>query len=412
MFRPIAISLSPNMEKDDIFLAFRMLLSPRKWKDKKEVAKLESIFASRFGRKYKAIAVNSGRSAEYLILKALGVGKKDEVAIQAFTCVAVPNSIIWLKAKPVYIDIDETYNMSPRDLSNKIGFETKAIIVQHTFGIAANIEKIKKIAQNKNITLIEDCSHSMGATHKGKEVGSFGEVAFFSFGRDKALSSVFGGMILCSSESLYKKVKNERDKIKTPTCWWVAQQLFHPIAFAFILPLYNIYLGRVLLVFLQKIGFLSKAIYKNEKLTKRPDVFPAKMSGALAVLAINQIKKLERYTQHRREIANFYFSSLSNLDICLPPDNKGTSWLRFPIRHDKAKSLYNFAKKRGILLGDWYKDVVMPIKDLNLVDYKKGSCINAEKYARTVVNLPTYPALSNQEVSRVVKLIKQWLHTK
>lgn len=412
MCRPIAISLSPNAERDDVLLALKTLFSPGKWLDQKEVGKFEKEFADKFGENYKAIAVNSGRSAEYLILEALGIKKGDEIAIQAFTCVAVSNSIVWLDAKPIYIDIDETYNMESEDLERKITSKTRAIIVQHTFGVPANLKKIKKIVQKKNLILIEDCSHSLGALYKSKEVGTLSNIAFFSFGRDKVLSSVFGGMILCSNEALYEKIKTLRDNLDYPSRGWVVQQLFHPIAFSFILPLYNLGIGKLFLLLLQKIRLLSKAVYKREKLTRQPNVFPSKMPGGLAKLARNQLKKLNKFNSHRREIADFYAASLKGLGLNMPTMLESSIWLRFPIRHKKAGKLYKFAKKQGILLGDWYKDIVMPVEDLSLVDYKKGSCPVAEEYARTVINLPTYPMMTRSQARKVIKIIKQWLDIK
>ena len=210
MFRPLAISLSPNTEKDDVLLSLKILLSPHRWIREGETKELDQEFAQKFGKNYRALAVNSGRSAQYLILKTLGIGKGDEVAIQAFTCVAVPNSILWLGAKPIYIDIDRSYNIDHKDLVKKISKKTRAIIVQHTFGTPAQLDLIKNITQERGITLIEDCSHGLGALYREKQLGTLGNVSFFSFGRDKVLSSVFGGMILCSNEALYQKMKKLR----------------------------------------------------------------------------------------------------------------------------------------------------------------------------------------------------------
>ena len=412
MSRPIAISLSPNTEKDDVLLALKTLLSPNRWLNQEEVEELEKEFANNFGKNYKAIAVNSGRSAQYLILKALGIGKGDEIAIQAFTCVAVPNSIIWLKANPLYIDVDETYNMDPRDLERKLTPKTRAVIVQHTFGIPADVDLIKRIARRKGVVLIEDCSHALGAVFKNKKVGTLGDVAFFSFGRDKVLSAVFGGMILCSNEALYGEIKKLRDNLELPPRGWVLQQLFHPVAFSFILPLYNLEIGKFLLAVLQKLKFLSKAVYFEEKTCQQPPVFPGKMPGGLAILAKNQLRKLDRFNERRRKIASFYTRGLKNLGFVIPPQLKGAIWLRFPLRHEKAHLLYNFAKRKGVLLGDWYKGVVMPVKELSLVAYQKASCPKAEKFAETVINLPTYPNLSESQAKRVVEIIKQWLNIK
>src|SRR3989344_8728759 len=119
MRKPIAISLSPNAQKDDVILSFKLLFRPITWFDFSQTEELENKFAAMFGRGYKALAVNSGRSAEYLILRTLGIGGGDEVILQALTCVAVPNSIRWAGAKPVYSDIGKDFNLEIKDVSEK-----------------------------------------------------------------------------------------------------------------------------------------------------------------------------------------------------------------------------------------------------------------------------------------------------
>lgn len=406
--RPIAISLSPNTEADDFLLALKILLAPWKWKDSASVRELEKQFAKLFGPEYFAIAVNSGRSAQYLILKALEVGRGDEVAIQAFTCVSVPNSVIWNRARPLYIDVDETINISPDDLERKITRETKAVIVQHTFGIPSKIDAIKSIAKNNEIYFIEDCAHSLGAKYKGKMVGSYGDISFFSFGRDKIISSVFGGMILTKDKDLFNKIAKLRDDLAEPSRIWILQQLLHPILFKIILPVYNFNVGKLLLVVLQKLSILSKAIYEKEKYTKRPSIFPAKMPGGLAILALNQLRKLKRYNEKRVNIANYYLNKLSKLKLDVIIGAEGSIYLRFPVIINKPNTLYLYARKNKILLGDWYKDIISPLKECRIAMYEKGSCPEAEKYAAKVINLPTYPTMSKKDVDEVVDLIKKW----
>lgn len=413
--RPIAISLSPNTEKDDIILAIKTLLTPWKWFKEEDVKKLERDFESTFGENYKAIAINSGRSGEYLILKSLGIKNDDFVAIQAFTCVAVPNSVIWLGASPLYIDIDKTYNMNPNDLSEKLNEKVKAIIVQHTFGIPSDFETINKVAQSNKIPIIEDAAVSLGAYYKGKKIGTLGKIAFFSFGRDKVISSVFGGMILTSDKGLYKKIKIMRDSLGYPSKSWVFQQLFHPIAFCLILPLYNFgigkfSLGKLILWVLQKMKILSKPVYEVEKKGGKPEIFPKRMPGALAILARKQLEKLERYNKKRKGIASFYRSSLGNdkYGFSIPAENEGAIWLRFPLLHPYAKEIFKFAKSKGILLGDWYKKVIIPCDNSLIVGYKEGDCKVAEKYSKKILNLPTYPTMTLKDAEKVVDILKLW----
>ncbi len=280
MKRPIAISLSPNTQKDDVILALKQLFKPVYWYDFTKTEELEIKFASYFGKEYKALAVNSGRSALYVILKALDISYGDEVVVQALTCVAVPNSVLWTGAEPVYADVGNDFNIDPSNLAGKINEKTKAVIVQNTFGIPANYNGIRKVIQKRKnkVYLIEDCALSLGAKYKGKLTGTIGDVSFFSFGRDKVISSVFGGMILCKNERIYQIIKEQRDKLDYPRPGWVIQQLLHPLIFSIALPSYNFgigkfTLGKAIIYFSQIIGLISKAIYKEEEFSRRPKLF-------------------------------------------------------------------------------------------------------------------------------------------
>lgn len=409
MSRPIAISLSPNAEKDDVLVALKSLFLFHKWFDDSETRKLEDEFASRFGPKYKALAINSGRSAEYIILKALGIGEGDEVALQAFTCIAVPNSVLWLKAKPMYVDIDSSLNMDPQKLRKMITRKTKAVIVQHTFGVPASLDMIRKITRDKKVFMVEDCAHSLGAKYDGEETGTFGDVSFFSFGRDKVISSIFGGVILCADTDLYLKMKSERDKLKMPSRRWIFQQLLHPIAFSLILPLYNLYFGKLILFLLQKLNLLSRAVYAKEKKSQQPkEIFPTKMPGVLARLARNQLKKLDSFNAHRTKIADIYKKSLRKGVQIRIGSKSMPIWLRFPVLVGNRNQLYDRFKSRGILLGDWYKEILSPSRQIELFGYKLGSCEMAEKYSKEILNLPTYPLLTIDQAVFVSELLKKY----
>ena len=188
--RPIAISLSPNTQRDDLILALKSIVNINSYQRGPYQNKVSGWFKKYFQVK-NVFLFNMGRSALFFLLKNINIGSGDEVIIQAFTCVAVTDPILWTGAKPVYIDVDKSLNIDPVLLEKSISKKTKAIIVQHTFGISAQIILIKKIAQKYNIFLIEDCAHSLGATYNGKKIGTFGDAALFSFGRDKVISSVF-----------------------------------------------------------------------------------------------------------------------------------------------------------------------------------------------------------------------------
>ena len=185
---------------DTAKILIKGLFNPSDWTNPTPVYDLKYDLDKYF--KTKVYPVNSGRSAIYTILKSVGIGQGDEVIIQAYTCNAVPNPILWTGAVPKYTDIDEsTLNISIEDLEKKISIKTKAIILQHTLGRPGPIEETVKIAQKHNLLLIEDCAHSLGAEYKGKKLGTFGDLSIISFGREKVISSLAGGAILINNEN-------------------------------------------------------------------------------------------------------------------------------------------------------------------------------------------------------------------
>lgn len=239
-FKPISISLSPNVEKDDLELALNLIIRPWLWRRGGAISKIEEEFRKYLGVKY-AISFNSGRSAFYAILESLNLGQGNNVAIQAFTCNAVPNPILWAELDPLYIDCNkDDFNISADDLKAKINIKTKAVVVQHTFGLPADMDKIRAVCAENNLILIEDCAHSLGAEYNGVKVGSQSKVAFFSFSRDKVISSIYGGIAVTNDEQLGKKLQDLQKQSGQPSNFWIFQQLLHPILLHYIiLPIYN-----------------------------------------------------------------------------------------------------------------------------------------------------------------------------
>ncbi len=404
--RIISASLSPNTEARDVLQAIQMLCTPWRWHSGRHLAAVERWFERHFNAK--VITFNSGRSAFLALLHAFDVGERDEVIVQAFTCVAVPNSVLWAGAIPVYADIDDTYNLDPKDLEQKITPRTKAVIVQHTFGIPAKLDEIQEITKKHNLILIEDCAHALGATYRGKSVGTMGEAAFFSFGRDKALSSVWGGAAIINSnrKTQIEKLKKYHKTLPVPGLFWILQQLLHPIAFSVILPLYRFGIGKLLLVILQNLKLLSLPVYAEEKHGHRPGDFPAKYPNALSFLLVRQLQKLDRFTLTRRAVAKKYdefFQKKSQAGVL--PFVSEASYLRYPVLVSQPDIVSRRAKKRGILLGNWYHNVVDPTGvDFAAIHYTVGSCPKAENAAKQVVNLPTRITLS--EAERVIALFR------
>lgn len=412
-FRPIAIDISPNSSWQDCWRAVWLILTPWRWQRAAPLYELEEGFKERFGFQ-EALAVDSGRSALYLALKAAGIGQGDEVILQAFTCFVVPMAILWTGAKPVYVDIDRSFNIDPKDLAKKLSPKTKAVIVQHTFGYPADMKRILSSVSThqSSVRVIEDCAHSLGAAYQGRPVGTWGDIAIFSFGRDKVISSVYGGLLGINNRRLAQKIKQAKAELAQMSNRKTFQGLFHPIAFGFILPVYNSGVGRFLAWLFQKIGLISRVITKTEKQLGRPANMPARLAPAIAVMALGQLERLDEFNRRRQNIAKFYFKALKDKkDLKLTPKPRPEDtviFLRFPVLIKNPDKLIRFAAKKGIYLGNWYRPVIAPgYLDLKKLGYQQGMALKAEAFSNQVVNLPTYPALKTEQAKQVAELFQQ-----
>jgi dTDP-4-amino-4,6-dideoxygalactose transaminase len=406
--KPISISLSPNTQRDDILLAFKLLFQPWKWKKGKQIKEFEGAFKNYLGLKY-AVSFNSGRSSLVAILNALNFEEGSEVLLQAFSCNAAANPILWSGFQPIYVDVKEdTFNMDAEDLKKKITKKSKAVIIQHTFGRPAEIDKIAEICKMNNLILIEDCAHSLGSEYRGKKVGTFSDVSFFSFSRDKVVSSVYGGMAVTDNKLIAENLLKFQDNYGYPSGGWIFQQLLHPVLMnLIILPTYKI-LGKYLLVLLQWTHILSKAVHWKEKRGMAPGYFPKRLPNALAILALNQFRKLDKFNKHRKEIVDFYVKELSPLCFQLPTVTKGDIFLRFTLKHPMAHKIIEKAWSENLLIGDWYTTAIAPHDTrLEAIRYHAGSCPMAEKLARETFNLPTHINISKNDAKIIIRFLNK-----
>lgn len=414
---PIFISLSPNVEKDDLDLVKKNFLNFRNWKNGKYIQELEEYFKNKFNSKY-AFSFSSGRASFFMILKSLNFKKDDEILLQGFTCNAVTNPIKALNLSPVFVDINkETLNLDLDDLKRKITSKSRAVVVQHTFGLPAHIDEIEKICKEYKLFLIEDCAHSLGADYYGRKIGTIGKISFFSFGRDKIISSVSGGMIITNDDYLGKRIQEMRERVEFPNWHWILSQILHPILTEHIVkPLYFFpNMGKYTLILSQKLKIISKAVSKKEKKGYFQEKDVKKMPNILAMLCLNQIKKLEKFNNHRQKIANIYFQKLSseNLIIQHQQKNQGRIYMRYPIilSGKNTDQILKFFKSKKIILDDGWrkKPVVPPDTDQKKVGYIFGSCPNAEHVVKNILNLPTHINIDEKKALYIVNILKELL---
>jgi dTDP-4-amino-4,6-dideoxygalactose transaminase len=216
-------------------------------------------------------------------------------------------------------------------------------------------------------------------------------------------------MVATNDPVLAQNIQTFQQEIGYPSLFWTFQQLLHPILMNWlILPTYRI-LGNYLLIFFQWLHLLSKAVHWKEKRGKKPGYFPKCMPNALAVLALHQLQKLERFNAHRKQLANFYYENLKGTLFLLPEKfaERENIFLRFPLRHQKAHEIIKKAWGMNFLIGDWYTTPIAPHDTkLGAIGYELGSCPVAEKLARETFNLPTHIHISEKEATLLIDFLQ------
>jgi dTDP-4-amino-4,6-dideoxygalactose transaminase len=408
MPKPIHISLSPNTEADDVTLAWQWLRNSYDWFGYYHQMRLKSGLHQLFP-KAEIYLLNAGRSALMLGLQALELEPEDEVITQAFTCSALINPLLHYGLKPVYADIRlADFNLDVTQLKQLVTKKTKAVIIQHTFGMPSQVKEVVKFCRHHKLWLIEDCAHALGMVYDQRPVGSFGDIALLSFGRDKVISSVYGGALVVNDQQVKRQASTWYTPLAYPEESWTRQQLRHVPVSALVKTSYGWQVGKLGLVAAQRLQFISKAIYPQERQHRMPEVFLKKLPEPLAALADHQLDKLEQFNRRRQQIAQLYEDHLSKLKVVKPAWVKRGIYLRYNVLTERAEALRGYLKKQGIVAGDWYRQPVTPSVDLTSAGYESASCPRVEQACRQSVNLPTYPTMSLTDAERVVDAVNRW----
>jgi hypothetical protein len=231
----------------------------------------------------------------------------NEVITQAFSCLVVPNAIKFAGYKPIYVDIDETYNLDIEDLKRKINERTKAIIIQNTFGVPAKIDEILEIARQNKILVIENLTHSLGAKYKGKYLGNFGDFALLSFNRNKVISSIIGGALVVNNKNFLEKIKQNYESLPELSQKEIQKIIFTGKVLYKAKKNYN-FLTKIYLKFLRKSGKTVEMISSIEKQGKKPENYLFKFPEILFPLLLNQLNKLERFNEKEKKSKNWIYA--------------------------------------------------------------------------------------------------------
>ena len=335
-----------------------------------------------------------GRVGLYALLKAFGVKENDEVIIQAFTCVVVPNAIIYCNAKPIYVDIDSnTLNTTLNKIKEKVSKKTRVIIIQNTFGLSNEVKEIVAFARENNILTIEDCTHGFGGEYEGKPNGSYCDAAFYSTQWNKPFSTGIGGFAVLNNTDYLKSFSEINLTLDTPSkkdryilalLIQAKKYLLHDSSYWTALNLYRR---------LSKSGIVVGSS-KGEELTgtKMPKDYFLRSVKVQEKLGEKEIQQLPEVIKRRKENGlkyNDFFRSkgkwnYSNKDL---PNH---SFLNFPIFVKDKEVFKSKAEKAKIRLGDWFISPIHPVlESFELWEINENNYPTAIEKSNHILNLPT-----------------------
>ena len=356
----------PHIDKKDIAAVTEVLQSGTLSLGPK-LQEFKETFAGYIGVKH-AIAVNSGTSGLHLIIKSMGIQDGDEVITTPFSFVASANCILFEKGKVVFVDIDKkTYNIDPKKIEAAITPKTKAILVVHVFGQMCDMTAIMKIAKKHKLLVIEDACEAIGATHKGKKAGTFGDAAVFAFYPNKQITTGEGGMIVTNSDEIAALSKSHKNQGRDSMAW----------------------LGH------SRIGY-------NYRLDE--------MSCALG---ITQLKKINKLLTLRESVAKEYSKLLQgNKDIILPTiaKNNKESWFVFVIQVSKKVNRDNviaILKEKGISTNIYFPPIHLQKFYREDFGHKEGDFPITEEISKHTIALPFFSELTKKEIAYVCKNLVQ-----
>jgi dTDP-4-amino-4,6-dideoxygalactose transaminase len=322
---------------------------------------LEKEFAEYCGTKY-GVALNSGTAALHVALISLGIKNGDEVITVPNTFVATSNAILFVGAKPVFVDIDpKTYTMDVKSLEKSITKKTKAIIPVHLYGHPADMDPIVEVAQKHNLYVVEDACQAHGALYKGKKVGSIGDAGCFSFYPSKNITACGdGGILVTNNEEVAERSKILRDQ-----------------------------------------GQKSKNVHEMLGYNMR-------LSEMHAAIIRVQLRYLDKWNEARRKNASIYNSLLEKLDekIVRPIEE---SWAKhvyhlYVIRTSKRDLLHKYLAGKGVETGIHYPTPIhlQPLYKENF-HFTNGTFPITESVAKQLLSLPCHQALARNEVEYIAE---------
>ena len=341
------------------------------------VDEFEAKTAGYCGAKY-AVAFNSGTSALHGACFAAGLKAGDEAITSPITFVATANAVLYCGAKPLFADIDPQPTMRhPTAVAGQITAKTKAILPVHYAGQPCEMAALSKLAKERNLTVIEDACHALGADYQGKKIGAgqYSDMTILSFHAVKHITTGEGGMVLTNNKDFYEKLKTFRTHGITRDPKLLAEKDPGPWVYE-----------------MQALGF-------NYRLT-----------DFQSALGMSQLKKLDQFVARRREIVARYQAAFKNVPGLATIQGKTdcrSAWHIYPIMvKGNRRKIFDALRAKGLGVNVHYIPVYWQ-PYYSQLGYQKGLCPRSEAYYESTITLPLYPKMSDQEVETVITVVKE-----
>ncbi len=374
------------------------------------IGQFEEQFAAYQGVRH-AIAASYGRMAFFYILRALDLPPGSEVLIPALTFWVIPEMTRVAGLRPVFVDVDpRTYTLDPRDMVAALTERTRAVVPTHLYGQPCDMEPILRVAQRYDLLVIEDCAHALGATYRGRKVGTFGHAAFFSFQLLKGLNTYGGGMAVTSDDALARRIRqfaesepwpSTREVLTKLVLGWLQQVFISPRGFTFTLfPLFWI------ASFLGDRDVSALLWEKIRPLDPLPTSYRRRYSNAQALVGLEALPFVDAWNQRSRDYARRLSEELQGIpSLALPPSLPECEpvYYQYCIRVSDPATLSRRAIRRGVDIEMMHVDIC---PKLPLFASEARCCPVAERAVETR-QLPVYATLRPSDVARLARVIRE-----
>ena len=358
----------------------------------KNVLDFEKEFAEYIGVKH-AISVGNGTDALVLSLKALGIGPNDEVITTPFTFFATAEAISAVGATPVFVDVDkDTFNIDVTKIEEKITNKTKAIMPVHIFGQCADMDEINEIAKKHNLYVIEDACQAIGGKYKGRNVGSLGDIACFSFFPTKNLGCAGdGGMIVTNDDNIAIIAK----ALRTHGSGENGQKAYN---------LLNDIEEEV-----KSAEGSNDTIYNPLKYYNYLIGYNTRLDAIQAAILKVKIKEIDNWNAKRREIAKVYNEALKDTDFVTPTckDDVESVYHMYILQSENREEVLQKLKEANIATGVYYPVPLHLQKVYKNLGYKEGDMPVSEYLSHRTFAIPVYPELTEEQIQYIINNLKK-----